>query len=525
MTMKLLRVNLPLLIIAFGVFFSLYLLSTISDEVYFSGDAGLKALLAKQFSSGNLRFDLNLQVPAWANQLWEQGLYPFEEPFAYKIANRYYITFPFTFPLITAPFYRLFGFRGLYIIPLVSTWIIWLNFYKLCRFFQLGMAITSVALATLIFASPLSLYSAMYWEHTLAVCLAFSGFAIILTKGEKDFSRRDAIASGVLIGAAVWFRPEFLALAAIISVLVAISYKIDLGKITFIRHQKTIFLLSLSITIISFFLLNQIIYGHPLGVHALQVVEEFSPRVRLANAEKIFASMRDKFLSSFPVIYFAFVFLGLSIFSDTIKLTSGMRKILLIATLFGCLVPIFLPSDGGKQWGARFLLILVPMLVLLTVLALKMSLSMKKFGVKYISSAAFTALFIIGLHINIYLGINYCYAGKNSETLNLLRFLRADSNQVVAVAHQYVSQTFESVFNQKIFFLTKSQEDINQLSVALKSQNLQKFIYICPSYDACFSSPQIPDVLEIATHQPPLRVNFKEIKKTSKYIVREGVIN
>ncbi|WP_427160204.1 hypothetical protein ACQFX9_00365 [Aliinostoc sp. HNIBRCY26] len=37
-----------------------------------------------------------------------------------------------------------------------------------------------------------------------------------------------------------------------------------------------------------FFLINQIVYHHPLGVQALQVVEELSPRSRLADAENIF---------------------------------------------------------------------------------------------------------------------------------------------------------------------------------------------------------------------------------------------
>ncbi|MEA5578516.1 hypothetical protein [Anabaena sp. UHCC 0451] len=69
----------------------------------------------------------------------------------------YYITFPFTFPLITAPFYAILGYKGFYIIPLISTWVIWFNFYRLCQDFKFDSLIISIGLMTLIFASPLTM--------------------------------------------------------------------------------------------------------------------------------------------------------------------------------------------------------------------------------------------------------------------------------------------------------------------------------------------------------------------------------
>ncbi|MEO3703638.1 hypothetical protein AAFM79_00925 [Trichormus azollae HNT15244] len=63
--MNKLKATAPLFIILSAVIFSLYLRSQVPDDIYFSSDVGLKALLAKQLSSGNLCFDLNLQVPPW----------------------------------------------------------------------------------------------------------------------------------------------------------------------------------------------------------------------------------------------------------------------------------------------------------------------------------------------------------------------------------------------------------------------------------------------------------------------------
>jgi hypothetical protein len=179
--------KLPLAIILVGVLFSLYLQLQIPAEVFFSGDAGLKVLLTKQFASGNFKFYLDLPVESWVHNLWASGIYPFEPPFAYNIDNRYYIQYPFTFPLISAPFYTLFGWRGLYIVPLVSLWLIWWRFYIVCRCLHLGSTSIFIGLATLIFASPLTLYGAMFWEHTIAVAIAFYGLSIISIVPPKSY--------------------------------------------------------------------------------------------------------------------------------------------------------------------------------------------------------------------------------------------------------------------------------------------------------------------------------------------------
>ncbi|MGH2413871.1 MAG: LA_3751/LA_3752 family putative glycosyltransferase, partial [Microcystaceae cyanobacterium] len=222
--MKFKPYQLPLLIILAGVVFSLYLQWLIPDGVYFSGDAGLKALLAKQLGAGTLRFDLVPPSETWVRDLWNQGLYPYEEPFVYHVSGRYYITFPFTFPLITAPFYRFFGYRGLYLIPLVSTWVIWLIVYFVCQRLKFNNLTTALTLIVLIFASPLTLYSSLYWEHTFAIALALAGLTILLfAKDSLGLSKRNAILSGFLIGLSVWFRPEFLCLIVILIGLVSMA--------------------------------------------------------------------------------------------------------------------------------------------------------------------------------------------------------------------------------------------------------------------------------------------------------------
>lgn len=503
----------PLLTILAGILFSLFLYWHIQDELFFSGDGALKALLTKQFSTGNFHFNLELSAQSWIRKLWDQGLYPFEPPFAYKISDLHYITFSFIFPLVTVPFYALLGFKGLYIVPLLATWILWIGFYFVCRNFQMGSAITTVAIATLIFASPLTMYSSMYWEHTLAISLAFNGLAILLVRGLENFSIRDAVLSGLLIGLSVWFREELLCVVGIVFVLVAASVKFNLGQFSLISKNKTIFLLSMMVTVLTMWGVNLLVYHHFLGIHSIQVTENFSLTNRVTEAYKIFGKLTVDLIDYFPTIYFciAYVILYLALFKyQKIEYFPIMGKLLLIFTAFTVFVSLFLPSNGGRQWGTRFLLINVPIICLFAGIALHATWKIRRFGLRYISALLFTIFFSIGFYINTYLGPLYCYPHRENSTSTTLKFLQQDKNQFVATPNQYINQTFEVLFDKKAFFLTKNNEELTKLGWELHKQGHQKLIYICPSYDPC--SKRIPDAFKIGGGVDSLSLNFSKMK-------------
>jgi len=169
-------------------------------------------------------------------------------------------------------------------------------------------------------------------------------------------------------------------------------------------------------------------------------------------------------------------------------------------------------------------LILIPLLSLLTVFLLESSFSIKKFGIKYISSAIFVAFFVLGVHTNTFMGLNHSYYTGNAEAVDILNFFRKDNHKIVAVAHQYISQSFESAFQDKIFFLTKTPDAVSKLGLALHEQGYQNFVYVCAAYDPCYSSPTIPTQLNIAAKDKSLLVQLTEIKKNKKYIVQEAKI-
>ena len=208
-----------LCILIAGIVFSIYLQTLIKGEVFYSGDMGLKLLQTKQFTTGVLRLDLDLNAPRWVRDLWTEGAFPFKPPFVYARENRYFVQYPFPFTLVSAPFYAWFGFRGLYLIPLISAWVLWARCLVVCRRLGMNGSGQALTLTAMIFASPLTVYSAMFWEHSPAVALAFCGLSVILLGLSEGLSRFQAALGGCLIGLSAWFRPECLCLVAVMVVL------------------------------------------------------------------------------------------------------------------------------------------------------------------------------------------------------------------------------------------------------------------------------------------------------------------
>ena len=601
--MKLKNIVLPLIIILVGIFFSVYLQGVVPDGVYFSGDAGLKALLSQQLARGYLRFDLIPPTEVWIRNLWQDGLYPYEEPFVYNVANKYYITFPYIFSLVTAPFYALFGYRGLYLIPLLSLWITWLDLSILCRSFQLNKVITLVALIILIFTSYLTFYSATYWEHTLSVALCFSGITLLLVnRNKQNLPITIAIFSGFLLGFAVWFRPEFICVVGLIAGLVifawisqlnmmsALNQFLSLEPIFFLSRKKVILLASMFITIGTFFLTNKLIYNHALGIHAIQVVTKNSSLLdRLLAAWGNLQGMSLALLIYLPIIYFPLVYLiaylAQEIKSNSHKLvviTSITIIILIIASLgaiasdlgsiknivqqfllplifcaislvafkdsklefnwqlaftyLACLlfligVSILVPVGtagliaGGKQWGPRFLLILVPVITLVTAIEFASLHKQNKSIAKYWVYILLTCLSVMGIHKNIIQGTAFLH--KNiMDTMPAVHFLSQDKNQTVAISHQFVGQSLEPAVEQnKVFFKVEDEQDLIKLSQTLIQQQQPKFTYICYPNRPCNLPNAQPNNLQFSQGDRQYQITMVELGKFGKYPIYEVIID
>ncbi|MDJ0728803.1 MAG: dolichol-phosphate mannosyltransferase [Crocosphaera sp.] len=600
------RYGLSWFIIGAGVVFSLYLLGQVPEGVYFSGDGGLKALLAQQLSEGIFRIDLITPDAEWVGQLWQDGLYPYEEPFVYYLNDRYYITFPYPFSLITAPFYTLLGERGLYVIPVVSTWLIWIGFNVYCRYLKLSHLQQCLAVFLLIFASNLTLYSGMYWEHTLAVLFCLIGMMILLIPREL-VTIKEAILSGFFVGLSAWIRSEFLAMIATLTFLVGVmiivrlfsdlnsendvdlAKKLKLDKLLYLGDKGWIFILTMYATVSLFFITNKLIYGHFLGIHALQIVEEFSIIRRLTEAWESFLEIIVTFFEYFPVACFSLLYLllflitksfqektakiilvALIIFSlitsvywfnthglDEIKLfvklygvviilsaiwlfltwkeeiniTQRMALVYVIGLLFTAGVALLVDSGsdeiavGGKQWGQRYLLILLPFFSIIIVQQLQVFLNNSKSILKYYTIFLFSIFVMIGLYKNIYLGTT-SFQKTHQGVSSAIEFLANDSRQVVVVSHQYAAQILESPLRKdKLFFRVDKPENLIKLGQTLIKNNQADFIYVCYPFRKCEipDSPSKAFTLEDKS-KSVFQVQFNSLGKKGKYTIYEAKV-
>ncbi len=548
----------PGVIIFLGMLLTLWMQRFSDNGVVFSGDGGLKALLAQQIaqqlSAFDFPLDMALRLPAadWVQDLWAQGLYPFKPPYVYEVGSQRFITFPFTFPLVSAPFYALFGDRGLYLIPLFSLWSIWLRFWQISRKAQWDLIALCIGLISLIFASPLSLYGGIYWEHTLAVALAFWGVSDLLfwdqsppknfeesfeenleesweESSKSHLSLYRFLRSGVLIGLAVWFRPEFLCLAAAVGLLATMGWLLPQFKLAkwaiapaFTLEQATMLIAAMACTVGTFFALNYAIYNHPLGIHAIQIVEESNPETQLAQAKAGYGQMLSTLGRYFPVAVWAviatlvtpelkksnrttFKRFRLARFNQTLNDLAGKqnnpvsRFVLAISILFALSVPLIVPPGaGGKQWGPRFYLVLVPLLSV--VMAEQLKAGRFHAWARRLALVGAGIVLLLGFQLNTVNGAFRSFQQGQSISLPAsyipiapaLETLQQQPIPWIAASHEFVAQQLWSALPEKTFFLAETIAEVKQLATALIAQNEAEFLYVCYPHRDCF----VPDTPE-----------------------------
>jgi len=159
------------------------------------------------------------------------------------------------FPLLTLPIYSWLGLSGLYIIPALSGAVITgltLLLIRPCnRRFMMWI--------TIAFASPILIYSTLFWEHTLATTIAFAGMLLVFWKG----SRREMnlplsigvwIISAILFGTAIFLRLEFIIFILAFLASFLLVMKRNWREILFIS-------LMLAIVLILFPIIHKIIFN------------------------------------------------------------------------------------------------------------------------------------------------------------------------------------------------------------------------------------------------------------------------
>lgn len=172
---------------------------------FLSGDSGTKYLQARAVVE---RGPLTPWVEGPALDL--DPSFRWQEPFLLIRKGHLVGVFPWLFAVLTAPFLRLFGLPGLYVLPALSMAVVFLATSAIGR--ALGQPAGGAWSGLIaVVATPLLVYGAELWEHAPAVALSAVAAACLMDEGPSH--RRSALIAAVCLVLASAMRPEAIAIA------------------------------------------------------------------------------------------------------------------------------------------------------------------------------------------------------------------------------------------------------------------------------------------------------------------------
>jgi hypothetical protein len=213
-----------------------------------------------------------------------------------------------------------------------------------------------------------------------------------------------------------------------------------------------------------------------------------------------------------------------------LEFTPKMLLTYLITVLFTIGVALLIDyraeemAAGGKQWGQRYLLILLPFITFLVVEQGKIIQDSPQLIAKYTSIFMLSLLLLLGVYKNIYLGTQF-FLNNHHKIYPAIQALRESPEQVVVVSHQYVAQILESPLKgQKFWFQVEDAKTLLKLAETLLKQKQNKFIYVCYPHRPCLMPEETPDRLTFKQDGQHFQIEFTPLGKFGKYPLYEGVV-
>ena len=455
-----------------GALYLGYLLNLLDGPIFFSGDGGVKYLMAKQFVRGDVSPTLVLPADAETGELWRKGLYPLDAPFVYDIDGRKIVCFPLYFPLVSAPFLAAMGWRGLYVLTAAGVLLLWIWIFLRSRAAQLCTTAVCAVLLSVIFAGPLTLYGVMYWEHAPAVLLAAIPLIIVLRKRGARPSAAGLSALGVLSGTSAFLRWE-----AMVCILCAIGVSLlCFGRE---RIRDTLFFsLGFVISVSAFLAANRLIYGNIIGLHSSLVLGgKVLPPWLARGALNRIAYLVTQLFRYWPSCAFAALCLPFALFGSYSRKREMLACFLVLAISIP-LIALIVPTIGGKQWGPRYLLVLIPWGAVAAGFVVEAVVQHRTLLVKASASLILVLCLAQGARVNTYHGTRFLAADYRFRILPALRLIEKQPQQFVMVTHQFIAQELAALVDKKSILLVDSEEEILQTKADLFQRGVHSIPFV-----------------------------------------------
>jgi hypothetical protein len=472
---------------ALTVAYITYLAFSIHEGIFYAGDQALKALEVKQIAAGYGFKYLHLAQPAWVQDVWKSGYFPLRPPFFYPSPGGYIIVYPPMFQIISSFFYSAFGSKGLYILPMLCTFVLLTWVVVLLK--RTGATALNIAASIfiLVFCSPLILYGVMFWEHLPAVLLLFAGVAFL---ANKPTGIAPSAILGLIAGQAIWLRPEAL--------MMNFLYCVAAG-ILFLRSRDRVyiaFVAAIALSLIPWLIFNKVEYGSIFGIHGMQVLRDNNAesKMGLSNGLRNLLAINRLSLRCFLFILFLFPVLYRV---GRWQQTADLRIPLLagIVIIYSLATPFMLPNDGVVQWGPRYFLAIIPV----TVVALSLAETKWNLFANWTVPWWLTLLllyagyssFAHNTHGGGYKELRRRY---NHRLTNIYNLIDSKPGNVVIVSNYGMTHDFGYLFDKAYFFAAGGNDSLRRLIPLLKSHGVRQFIYVFDPY-----VPTLPTMLEDST--------------------------
>ncbi|MDR7400486.1 MAG: hypothetical protein QN144_14415 [Armatimonadota bacterium] len=458
--------------------------------------------------------------------------YAVSSGFATVRDGKVYLLYSPYFPALVAPLYWVLGRFGLVVLPLLSGLAVVSVTYLWLRRSGPGTGVLGAGLVGL--GTPLVVYSVVFWDHAPVAALTTAA-AWLLCRSVEDRTG-SLLAAGVVLGVATWFRNEAYLFAA--AAMAAWGAVAGLGRLP---RLVVGFLLGAGLA----WALNWQLYGHPLGLKGLAGIE--AVRGRLGGAEgwllrRVLAAYdllisTERFVDAqAPVrvgtsagvatvlVLSALLFragacsrsvlsllsAGAAVATVTVWLLGtgsevmGLLPAVPAVALLGLWKPetawervvgwtaglyvlgvLVVSSEGGLQWGPRYLLPAVPLLMWLGCVALSRWCGAVEGRLRGALVTSTALLALAGLTVQ---GVGVMTVRWQAQAYDRVeRLLRSIDSSVVATGIEPLFRVMGYLYFERVLMTVQGPEELRQLVDLLAARQVRRWAYIPvagPAFDA-----------------------------------------
>jgi len=473
------------LVVLAGVAWTLHLAGGVDEPIFFSGDGGLKYLNLQQIQRGHWGNDIVPPDQPWVRDLWARDLGPFKlNVYVHHHDGRYLTQYLITLAALAAPFEAVLGPVGMLVPALLGAWLGWVLCVRLVHREMDDRWLGLLVIAHVIFATPLTVYAALFWEHTLGALFGLVAWLPVMV--HRRWPTPIIALCGLAGGLCTWLRPEAVVLPFILLPTVLVACWLG-GRL----RQWPVYFAAQVIGYLSFIVYNKLTLGSLLGLAPKAVTERsaFSILDRFRIGGGLLFDGVAELCTDAPLVMLAPIMVAALIvvirrrderrqqhWSWLLWLASGLVTLAMIS--------LVAPNLSGKRIGPRYLFVVLPVLMLAIGFSLNALLPATRRHVwRWVGLVVLLVMFGFGFKKST---IEH---GRTVERENRQRIkpalvmLRERPEQVIVGLHQYEMAEISSLLHDKVLLRAETREGFSEIVEALNTQEIDEALFYGYSYE------------------------------------------